>query len=217
MRSARRFTLASAVGAALDAAPPPGMTEWVCGYAVVTVYFQPWLVSYDALCTALRQRLRSPVAAAASAGRTIEIPVCYGGELGPDLAASAAHCGLTPAQLIGQALRPRYLVYFLGFLPGFAYLGGLPPELAVPRRTAPRPAVPAGAVGIAGGQNRHLPCGNPRRLADHWAHAAAAVRPPPRAAAAADTRRPSEVRFYQPGRVCRKAGKTERSGCAGLT
>ena len=149
------------LGAALQADPPPGMTEWVCGYAVVTVYFQPWLVSYDSLCAALRQRLKRSAATAASAERTIEIPVCYGGEMGPDLAEAAAHCGLAPAQLIARHCRPRYLVYFLGFLPGFAYLGGLPPELAVPRRAAPRLSVPAGAVGIAGGQTGVYPLATP--------------------------------------------------------
>ena len=110
----------------------------------------------------MRQRLGENAAAAeAPAERVVEIPVCYGGKWGPDLADAALHCGLTPAQLVERHSRPRYLVYFLGFLPGFAYLGGLPPELAVPRRSVPRLSVPAGAVGIAGGQTGVYPLETP--------------------------------------------------------
>jgi inhibitor of KinA len=153
--SVRRF------GAALDADPIRGMTEWVCGYAVVTVYYQPWIVSYDALCTALRQRLGRRELSPAIALRLVEIPVCYGGAFGPDLEEVAAYCGCSTMQVIQQHTEPRYQVYFLGFLPGFAYLGGLPPSLATPRRAVPRSSVPAGAVGIAGGQTGVYPLQTP--------------------------------------------------------
>lgn len=149
-------------GAALDAAPIEGMTEWVCGYAVVTVYYRPWMIRYEDLCTALRQRLRQPGdSEAGSAERVIEIPVCYGGGFGPDLEEVAAWHGLTASQVIRRHSRPLYRVYFLGFLPGFAYLGGLTPSLETPRRSSPRPSVPAGAVGIAGSQTGVYPLETP--------------------------------------------------------
>lgn len=152
-------------GAALDAAPLDGVTEWVCGYAVVTVYYRPWLIGCEDLCTALRQRLRRLDEAASVeadlAERVIEIPVCYGGDFGPDLDEVAARHGLTARQVIRRHSRPLYRVYFLGFLPGFAYLGGLPPSLETPRRPRPRLHVPAGAVGIAGEQTGVYPLQTP--------------------------------------------------------
>ncbi len=148
-------------GVALDADPIRGMTEWVSGYAVVTVYYRPWTLSYDVLCAALRQRLPQQDIAQALPERVVEIPVCYGGAFGPDLEDAAHHCGLSAAEMIQKHTEPFYPVYFLGFLPGFAYLGGLPPALAVPRRAVPRLAVPAGAVGIAGEQTGVYPLETP--------------------------------------------------------
>ena len=148
-------------GAALDADPIRGVTEWVCGYAVVTVYYQPWAISYHALCAALSQRLPPGDLAEALPERVVEIPVCYGGGFGPDLEDAARHCGLSAAEMIQRHAEPLYHIYFLGFLPGFAYLGGLPPSLAVPRRAVPRLAVPAGAVGIAGEQTGVYPLQTP--------------------------------------------------------
>lgn len=148
-------------GAALDADPVPGMTEWVCGYAVVTVYYRPWIIAYNTLCTALRQRMRQQDTAPALPERVVEIPVCYGGEFGPDLEEAARFCGLSAAEMIRRHTEPLYPVHFLGFLPGFAYLGGLPPLLAVPRRPTPRLAVPVGAVGIAGEQTGIYPLQTP--------------------------------------------------------
>ena len=154
-------------GAALDAAPIDGMTEWVCGYAVVTIYYRPWVIRYQDLCTVLRQRLRRPRGAetalekAAFVERVIEIPVCYGGGFGPDLEEVAAWHRSTARQVIHRHSRPLYRVYFLGFLPGFAYLGGLPPFLETPRRPSPRLSVPAGAVGIAGSQTGVYPLETP--------------------------------------------------------
>ncbi len=149
-------------GAALDAAPIPGTTEWVCGYAVVTVYYRPWRIGYEDLCTALRQRLRrSGEDEAGFVERVVEIPVCYGGGFGPDLEEVAAWHRLTARQVIRRHSRPVYRVYFLGFLPGFAYLGGLPRSLETPRRSSPRRGVPAGSVGIAGRQTGVYPLETP--------------------------------------------------------
>lgn len=94
-------------------------------------------------------------------GRIVEIPVRYGGDDGPDLADVAAHTGLTPEEVVRRHSAGSYTVYFLGFQPGFAYLGGLEPALATPRRAEPRLAVPAGAVGIGGEQTGVYPAAAP--------------------------------------------------------
>ena len=93
--------------------------------------------------------------------RLVEIPVCYGGEFGPDLAEVSAMRGLTPAQAIELHSSTSYLVYFLGFVPGFAYLGELPEALVTPRLATPRRTVPAGSVGIAGNQTGVYPVATP--------------------------------------------------------
>ncbi|CAG2131834.1 5-oxoprolinase subunit B [Cupriavidus yeoncheonensis] len=94
-------------------------------------------------------------------GRLVEIPVRYGGEHGPDLADVAAHTGLSPQEVVRRHSAGEYVVYFLGFQPGFAYMGGLAPELATPRRREPRLAVPAGSVGIGGEQTGIYPASAP--------------------------------------------------------
>ncbi len=93
--------------------------------------------------------------------RQIEIPVIYGGEHGPDLADVARHTGLSEQQVVERHASADYITYFIGFQPGFPYLGGLPTELATPRRAEPRLAVPAGSVGIGGSQTGIYPLPTP--------------------------------------------------------
>ena len=91
----------------------------------------------------------------------LEISVRYGGADGPDLADVAARHGLTPADVVELHAGARYRVLFLGFAPGFAYMGGLPAAIATPRRPTPRERVPAGSVGIAGEQTGVYPLAMP--------------------------------------------------------
>src|ERR1700736_2382042 len=93
--------------------------------------------------------------------RQMEIPVCYGGEHGPDLIDVSAIHGMTPAQVIELHSSTIYVVYFLGFVPGFAYLGELPEALVAQRLATPRRSVPAGSVGIAGNQTGIYPFATP--------------------------------------------------------
>lgn len=93
--------------------------------------------------------------------RLVKIPVCYGGEFGPDLAEVCALRGLTAGQVIELHSSVEYLAYFLGFVPGFAYLGELPEALVTPRLAAPRRRVPAGSVGIAANHTGVYPFATP--------------------------------------------------------
>lgn len=93
--------------------------------------------------------------------RYIEIPVVYGTAAGPDLGEVARHAGLTEKQVVELHSSIDYVVWFLGFQPGFPYLGGLPEQLATPRRDEPRLQVPAGSVGIGGAQTGIYPLATP--------------------------------------------------------
>ena len=93
--------------------------------------------------------------------RLVEVPVCYGGEFGPDLDWVAEQRGLPAEKVVELHIAPTYHAYFLGFAPGFAYLGDLAEEIAVPRLETPRKEVPAGSVGIAGRQTAIYPFGTP--------------------------------------------------------
>jgi KipI family sensor histidine kinase inhibitor len=91
----------------------------------------------------------------------VQIPVCYGGDFGIDLTFVAEHVGLSEQQVIELHSATRYLVHFLGFSPGFGYLGGLPKQLECPRLESPRLTVAAGSVGIAGAQTGVYPIDSP--------------------------------------------------------
>ncbi|MFI8415402.1 5-oxoprolinase subunit PxpB [Serratia sp. NPDC078593] len=93
--------------------------------------------------------------------RAVAIPVIYGGEQGPDLAEVARHSGMTPQQVVACHASVDYVVYFLGFQPGFSYLGGMPEALTIPRRAEPRLSVAAGTVGIGGSQTGIYPLTTP--------------------------------------------------------
>ena len=153
--------LLQALGRLLDQHPPPGLREYVPAFTTLTVYYDPWVLHqrsgaspYEQMASYLQGLLPAAQAAVAdyAPGPLVEIPVCYGGEFGPDLAAVAQHTQLSAAEIIRRHSAPDYLVYMVGFAPGFPYLGGLDAQLATPRRAVPRPLVPAGAVGIAGTQ-----------------------------------------------------------------
>jgi len=148
---------------AAQAARWPGVLELLPGMNNLTLCFDPQQVELQAL----EERVRlawptlAPAAGAQAAARTVEIPTAYGGEHGPDLEHVARHTGLSPREVVRRHSGADYVVYFLGFLPGFAFMGGLPPELATPRRGEPRVAVPARSVGIGGEQTGIYPLVSP--------------------------------------------------------
>jgi inhibitor of KinA len=154
--------------AALDATRPAGVTDQVPAFASVTVHYDPSLVAgdanaspYDRLVAQLEEMLSNVRDEQLPPPRVVEIPVCYGGDLGPDLDDVARQHGLTAQQVIDLHSGTEYLVYMIGFMPGFAYMGGLPDQLATPRRATPRTAVPAGTVGIGGSQTGVYPLESP--------------------------------------------------------
>ena len=129
-------------------------------FASVLIDFDPRFHTHADIEALVRRRLETAVDEARPA-RVIEIPVCYGGEFGPDLEYVARHAGLTPERVIELHAAADYLVYFVGFATCFPYLGGLPPEIATPRLPAPRKHVPAGSVAIGGSQAGIYPLASP--------------------------------------------------------
>jgi len=145
--------------AALDATPTPGLTDLIPAYRTLLILYDPLLLTHDQLIDHMASLKLEEGGATPS--RTITIPVIYGGEYGPDLDAVAAHSRLTPEEVIVRHSSAIYLVYFIGFSPGYPYLGGLDPALHTPRLTQPRLLVPAGTVAIGGQQTGIYPQATP--------------------------------------------------------
>lgn len=156
--------------AALAKSPVPGLRELVPAYTTITAHYDP-LEAVQAgapeedvvgwLTQRVSVELKGASRSASMKGRTVEIPVCYGGDFGPDLARVAKQAKLSPEEVVKRHAAAKYLVHLVGFAPGFPYLGGMPKELATPRLAQPRARVPAGAVGIAGAQTGVYPLSTP--------------------------------------------------------
>ncbi|MBL5921255.1 5-oxoprolinase subunit PxpB [Lelliottia amnigena] len=138
----------------------PEVVEAIPGMNNITVVLRnPQSLALDAI--ERLQRWWEESEALEPESRFIEIPVVYGGAGGPDLGEVARHAGLSEKQVVELHSSIDYVVWFLGFQPGFPYLGGLPEQLATPRRAEPRLQVPAGSVGIGGAQTGIYPLMSP--------------------------------------------------------
>lgn len=138
----------------------PDVVEAIPGMNNITVVLRsPHTLALDAI--ERLQRWWEESEALEPESRTIDIPVIYGGEAGPDLPDVARHTGLTQKQVVELHSSIDYVVWFLGFQPGFPYLGGLPENLATPRRAEPRVRVPVGSVAIGGAQTGIYPLETP--------------------------------------------------------
>ncbi len=141
---------------------PAWLRDLVPAYASVGVFFDTRLVDSGTVSAWLRACIgAAPDPAASARPRTVEVPVVYGGDEGPDLEAAAAELGMPTDELVRRHAAPEYTVAMIGFAPGFPYLLGLDPALALPRLATPRTAVPAGSVGIGGAQTGIYPRESP--------------------------------------------------------
>jgi KipI family sensor histidine kinase inhibitor len=138
----------------------PPVVEVVPGMNNLTVVFDPMSADLESYAAELSLAWTHAVAVRPST-REVEIPVRYGGDDGPDLQAVADHTGLTVEEVVRRHSSAEYVVFFVGFQPGFAYLGNLDASLHTPRRTIPRLEVPAGSVGIGGAQTGVYPAASP--------------------------------------------------------
>ena len=145
----------------LESEPIAGIVNLHPAYCSVLVKFDPLKWRHEDLEKELRKYLGRLDNVKLPAPRQVEVPVCYGGEFGPDLEDVASVHGMTPGRVVELHTSATYLVFFLGFVPGFAYLGELPEELVTPRLPTPRKKVPAGSVGIAGNQTGVYPFETP--------------------------------------------------------
>ena len=138
-----------------------GVIETVPTYRSLLVYFDPRQIS----AKKLRETLYSLTQPSAESGlpkpKLIEIPTAYGGEYGPDLEFVAAYNGLSVPEVVEIHIGTPYLIYMIGFVPGFPYLGGMSPRIVTPRLETPRAKITAGSVGIAGNQTGIYPVESP--------------------------------------------------------
>lgn len=153
----------------LEASPFPGFVECIPSFAAVAVYYDPFRLdrspgegtAFEHVRSLVQNRLKQIGVHAERKRDVIDIPVCYGGEHGPDLAYVAELNGLDEAEVVSIHSGRDYLVYALGFAPGFPYLGGMPSSISAPRKGTPRLSIPAGSVGIAGTQTGIYPLDTP--------------------------------------------------------
>lgn len=138
-----------------------GVTDLIPAFASLLINYDPRVIGYKDLKARIEELLKIEVSEEASEARVFEIPVCYGGEYGPDLANIAENAGLSEQEVIDIHCSKDYLIYMLGFLPGFVYLGGLDERIHTPRLANPRISIPAGSVGIAASQTGIYPLNSP--------------------------------------------------------
>jgi inhibitor of KinA len=152
---------AIALAEAVQAAGVAGVRDVVPTYRSVAIHFDPLRTDIDALTGHVDRALASGGSAPLAARSPIRIPVCYGGEFGPDLAAVAGYAGCSEQTVVQAHTAPTYRVFMLGFVPGFAYLGIVDQRIAMPRHAVPRVRVPARSVAIAGVQTGIYPSETP--------------------------------------------------------
>lgn len=150
-----------ALALVLRARARPEILDLVPAYSSLLVCFDPQRTSLPEMKAYVRQIMATSQAFAPPPARVVEIPTVYGREFGPDLPFLMERSGLSESQVIELHASVTYRVYFVGFAPGFAYLGSVPEALAAPRLETPRPRVPAGSVGIAGRQTGIYPVESP--------------------------------------------------------
>ena len=154
----------AAIERAREEGAADGVAEVVPAYASLTIHYDPRLTDFAALRSAvlsLAPNAGGEGGEDSQVGRLVELPTQYGGADGPDLPYVAQNAGMSEAEVVEIHSSADYLVYAMGFSPGFPYLGGLDPRLAAPRLPSPRTLIPAGSVGIAETQTGVYPVASP--------------------------------------------------------
>lgn len=138
-----------------------GIVDVIPAFCSLLINYDPRVLSYEELKERMEHLLKMETKTEATRKRIFEIPVCYGGEYGPDIENIAEHAGLSVEEVIKIHSSKDYLIYMLGFLPGFTYLGGLDERIYTPRLASPRLKIRAGSVGIGGSQTGIYPLDSP--------------------------------------------------------
>ncbi len=138
-----------------------GVVDVIPAFCSLLINYDPRVVTYGEIKERIQKIVRLEVKTGEVRKRIFEIPVCYGGEYGPDLGNIAEHAGLSEEEVIEIHSSRDYLIYMLGFLPGFTYLGGLDERIHTPRLANPRIKINAGSVGIGGSQTGIYPLDSP--------------------------------------------------------
>lgn len=138
-----------------------GIVDIVPAFCSVLISYDPRFISYHSLSAQLQEYLNMNSNITINQKKVVYIPVCYEGEYGPDLAFVAEHAGLSTQEVIDIHTSKDYLIFMLGFQPGFPYLGGLDERIFTPRLSTPRTLIRAGSVGIGGEQTGLYPLASP--------------------------------------------------------
>ena len=139
----------------------PGVIDVGPAYCSLFIRYDPWVCSLEKLLCVIEENLAPSSGTDDEVERVVEVPVCYGGEFGPDLVEVAGFHGINAEEASALHAAPLYRVYMIGFILGFPYLGGLERRLHTPRKKSPSKAVPAGSVGIADRQSGIYPVASP--------------------------------------------------------
>lgn len=150
-----------ALDAGIKSANINGIVETVPAFASLLVLYDPVVIGYEEISGTLRAICENPTSVSERKSFLYTIPVCYGDEFGEDLEDVAAHAGMSADEVVRCHSERTYLIYMLGFLPGFPYLGGLDPAIVCPRLASPRQKIEAGSVGIGGEQTGVYPLASP--------------------------------------------------------
>lgn len=138
-----------------------GIEEIIPTYTTLMILYNPLRTSYNKLVDSISALEELSLSAVVAPVEILHIPVLYGGEMGPDLEQVAQHNGISAEEVVTIHTEGEYLIYMLGFTPGFPYLGGMSEDIATPRLEVPREKIPAGSVGIAGNQTGIYPIDSP--------------------------------------------------------
>ncbi len=149
------------LSAAIDKANLPGVFDYLPTYRSVLVYYDPIATSLENLKSEIEKLYANADSQNVGNSVTVELPTYYGGEFGEDIEFVAENAGLSVGEVVDLHSGTNYLVYMMGFSPGFAYLGGLSEKLFTPRLPSPRVEIPAGSVGIAESQTGVYPISSP--------------------------------------------------------